>query len=163
MPETAATVETPGEKLMRQWYAGKLTERLIQTTSMKQSRDLLRRGAKKMQDGTLGTFDESGEGGEPVNINIGDQIIHQAATEKPTPPENVQIMDGSTTSTSSDWTTSTSSDWLKKALVSAALVASGAGAGAGIPWLAGMFDKPAAVEAPTFDDTNTQYELSIKP
>ena len=50
----------------------------------------------------------------------------------------------------------------QKALVSAAMVASGAGVGAGIPWLLGAFDRPAA-ESPTFADTNTRYELSITP
>ena len=145
MPDATATVETPGEKVMRQWYLAKLAERLIQATSIAQNCSLLRRGAKKMQDGMLGTSDRNTAEEEPVNINIGDQYINQAVEAA----EAVATVAGS--------------DWLKKALVSAALVASGVGAGAGIPWLAGMFDKPAAVEAPTFDDTNTQYELSIKP
>ena len=52
----------------------------------------------------------------------------------------------------------------QKLLASAALLASGAGAGAGIPWLLGAFDQPAIVQpaAPAID-TDTQYELSIQP
>ena len=49
---------------------------------------------------------------------------------------------------------------LIKAAIGAALLATGVGAGAGIPWLMGAFgggDKPAAV------DTNTQYELRLGP
>ena len=62
---------TPGEQTLRQWYQGRMALELLQGTSMERNRQMLRRGAKKMQDGTLGQPGEPAEE-EPVNISIGD-------------------------------------------------------------------------------------------
>ena len=169
MPETATTsaaaettapsvpsapLETPAEKTMRRWYEGKLAERLMQAASMMQDRALMRRGAEKQQNGTLGQADHDPTP-DPMNISIGDQIIYQQpeatppATSVPSNP-----LSASAASQTPLW---------QKALMAASLIASGAGAGAGIPWLLGAFDKPAATQSPNFNDTNTEYELSITP
>ncbi len=147
MPDTTMEAPTTAEldrKVARQWFQGTLAERLLQATSMERNRELLRRGARKMQDGQLGIPGNDAED-EPVNIHIGDQTFTQAAApQTPTAPSGTPF-------------------W-QKALVSAALVASGAGAGGGIPWLLGAFDKPAAEQAaPTLADTDTKYQLSIMP
>ena len=54
---------------------------------------------------------------------------------------------------------------LAKTGIAAALLASGAGAGAGIPWALGAFDQqpPAVVQTAPSIDTNTQYELQLVP
>jgi hypothetical protein len=54
--------------------------------------------------------------------------------------------------------------WWQKALISAALIAGGAGVGSAIPWLLGAWQIARSVSPPaTFLDTNTQYELQIAP
>jgi len=73
-----STTETPADKTMRRFYEGSLAERLMQAASMERNRQLLRRGARKMQDGLLGQPEAvSGEDDE-VNIHIGD--IHTSST-----------------------------------------------------------------------------------
>jgi len=104
MSETV--LETPGEKTMRRWYEGKLAERLLQATQMAASRNLLRRGARKMQDGTLGQPGDPSEE-EPVNILIGDQTYN-------VPPESPSTGSGTV-------------DLLKKAAIVAALLGGGVG------------------------------------
>jgi len=76
---TEAPTETPGEKTLRRFYEGRLADRLIQVASMERNRALLRRGARKMQDGTLGQCGDLTEEEEPLNISIGDQIHYHAA------------------------------------------------------------------------------------
>ncbi len=141
--ETPATAELD-RKVARQWFQGKLAERLIQATSLERNREVLRRGARKMQDGQLGTPGGDIEE-EPVNIHIGDQTFTQAAApQTPTAPSATPF-------------------W-QKALVSAALVAGGAGIGGGVPWLLGAFERPAVEQtAPVFTDADTQYRFSILP
>jgi len=78
---------TPGEQTLRQWYQGRMALELLQGTSMERNRQMLRRGAKKMQDGTLGQPGEPAEE-EPVNISIGDtyQVMPaQQGQQQPTP------------------------------------------------------------------------------
>ena len=44
------------------------------------------------------------------------------------------------------------------------MVAGAAGVGGSVPWLLGAFERPAVEQAaPTLADTDTRYELSIKP
>ncbi len=146
MPTTGNSVETPAEKLMLQWYQGKLAERLMQATSLTQNRNLLRRGARKMQDGTLGTcIGDTDTEEEPVNIHIGDLTIAQAAPSLPptTPAAKKDI-----------------GSLLKTLLISAALAA-GPGVGIAIPWALGAFDKPKMPAAMVDTDTDTRYELRI--
>lgn len=121
----------------------------MQVASMERNRELLRRGSKKMQDGTLGTPIGNVED-DPVYITIGDQIIHQTLPpqepQEPPQPPTVEVPD-------------IAMDWMKKALLSTALVLGGVGVGAAVPWLLGAFDKPTT----TFTDTNTRYELTLDP
>jgi len=151
MPETT-TQETPGEKTMRRFYEGDLARRLIQTASMEKNRELLRRGSKKMQDGTLGQSDPNVTEDDPMNITIGDQYHVAAPQQTETPAVGFIANTATEVATGSN---------LKTALLSAALLASGCGLGAGIPWLLGAFDKSAPVSQSA--DTNTQYEFSITP
>jgi len=120
------SLETPPEKTMRRFYEGKLAERLMQAASMEQNRQLLRRGARKQQDGTLGTPGDGITSEDPVNIHIGD--IHQLV---PSISSNSQAQ------------VSKVSRLAKSALIAAALL-SGGGIGAVVPWLLGAFDRPAA-------------------
>ena len=146
MPVTETPVVTPGEKLMLQRYQGRLAERLLQATSLAQNRNLLRRGARKMQDGTLGTASDGAEE-EPVNIHIGDMTVTQSATPlsqaEPTTPASKKDI----------------GSLLKTLLISAALAA-GPGIGVAIPWALGAFDRPAAA-AVVDTDTDTRYKLQI--
>ena len=146
MPETVQT-ETPADRTMRRWFEGKLAERLGQAGQMFQDRAMMRRGAKKQQDGTLNQPGEPEP--EDMNIRVGDEIHYYDAPK---------------TIASSPVQTSGFADFLKKAAIAAALTAGGAGVGVGIPWLLGAFEKaapavvPAAVES---IDTDTQYELRL--
>lgn len=71
-------VETPGEKTMRRWYEGRLAARMVQIGQMALDREILRRGARKMQDGVLGeeTNASYGTEGEPMDISIGDKPVY---------------------------------------------------------------------------------------
>ncbi len=126
----------------------------MQAASMTLDRNLLRRGARKMQDGNLGraaTDDEE----EPVNIHIGDQVFTQTAPVSQQSEPAVEPASAAEKVTTPLW---------QKAAATAALLAGGAGVGAGVPWLAGLFDRqPAAVERPAPADSDTRYELSITP
>jgi len=90
------------------------------------------------------------EGDDAMGVNIGDHIHYHQAVE---PVAKQQAVAPAATTTPL---------W-QKLLTSAAMLASGAGAGAGVPWLLGAFDRPAVVQpAATAIDTDTQYELSIQ-
>ena len=151
MPETTTETPTTAEldrKVARQWFQGNLAERLMQATSMERNREVLRRGARKMQDGQLGTPGGDVEG-KPVNITRGDQIFTQTTpAAQPTAPQ----------------ASASGTPFWQKALASAAFAAGGAGLGAGVPWLLGAFERPATEQtSPALTDTNTQYRLSITP
>jgi len=121
MPETPT--ETPGEKTLRRFYEGRIADRLIQVASMERNRALLRRGARKMQDGTLGQpGDPSGE--EPVNISIGDIHYHQ---ETPTvdPPPGA----GTGTGTGPAQPAAETPLWKRAAVLAAIMAATGGSAG----------------------------------
>jgi hypothetical protein len=173
MPETT---ETPAAKTMRQWYQAKLAERLIQVCSMERNRSLLRRGARKMQDGVLGkSGDDDAE--EPMNIHIGDQIL--TATE-PAPPEvptdadtHQPVPDPSPQTPTPPITEPTTESPLDNApekaksaasiigkwATVAALLAGSGGLGAGATWLFGGGDeRPAVTDA----DTDTRFDMDIR-
>lgn len=167
MPETGTStlpqMETPGEKTIRRYYEGRLAARLMHVASMEQNRAMLRRGARKMQEGTLGQPGEPIEE-EPVNISIGDviQYLPQAAAESmvaqlPATPVTAPAPATPATAATPLW---------QRAALTAALLASGAGAGAGVPWLLGAFDKaPAAAVQPTPQgvDADTWFDLRLSP
>uniref|UniRef100_A0A6H1ZQ48 Uncharacterized protein n=1 Tax=viral metagenome TaxID=1070528 RepID=A0A6H1ZQ48_9ZZZZ len=138
MPETIPSpTETPGQRTMRRFYEGKLAERLLQAGQMAKDRIMLRRGAMKQQNGTLGQPSTSGEA-DPMSgdltISVGDSIhYHQSAAESSAPQPPAKKPMGT----------------LAKAALATALLGTGVGAGVGVPWLMGMFDKqPPPVEMP---------------
>ena len=98
---------------------------------------MLRRGAMKQQNGTLGQPSTSGEA-DPMSgdltISVGDSIhYHQqaAGSSAPQPPPKKPM------------------GVLGKAALAAALAGGGFGLGYGVPWLIGMFNRPPPpVETP---------------
>ena len=117
-----------------------------------------------MEDATVLAAEDEAMGHLIVtgDINVGDPASLQKAISALSGQPVPQATAATETPAASPVTSAATPLW-QKALVSAALVASGAGAGAGIPWLLGAFDKPAAVQPAVDTDTNTLYELSIKP
>ncbi len=148
MLQTVPRPEVTPEKIMKQWYQGKLAERLMQAGAMAKDRALLRRGSRKMQDGTLGQSSDSTAEDDAMNIHIGDVVVSQA---EPSPPPATPVVARPNIAPVAGGAGS----FLKKALLSAALLALGGGAGSIIPWLAGAFDKPA-VQTVVDTDTDTQ-------
>ena len=98
---------------------------------------MLRRGAYKQQDGTLGQPSDPAVEEEPVNIRIGDEIHHHAVA--PMPEKQSSLL----------------------AKLAPWLLAGTLGAGAtGIPWLlSSLQEKPIE----TVVDTDTQYILELLP
>ena len=141
--------ESPGERVMRQHYQGRIADRMAQVASMAANRELLRRGARKMQDGTLAQPGDPTEE-DPMNIRVGDEVNHYYPAS---------IAEPSQLPTIPETTPSTPPGTLAKLAISAALLASGAGVGAGIPWLLGAFSQkpPAAQE---YIDTTTSIGIS---
>lgn len=128
--------ETPGEKVMRQWYQGKLAERMGQFAAMMKARQLLHRGALKMQDGTLGQPGEP-ETVEDMNIRIGDENHY------PTP------------------ITPSEPGFASK--IAPLLLAAALGAGGLALWNAIQPNDPIPTVIPIDTDTNTQYILGLVP
>ena len=163
---------TPGEKTMKWWYQAKLAERLVQAMSMEKNRILLRRGAQKMQDGTLGQVGEPEEE-EPMNISIGDTYqVMPAQPSQPvvsTPTPTVSTPEVSTPVAPTVSTSVSPSNGPSKvtvagilAAVLAAVLASGV-VGTGVAWLAGAFDKtpvtpPTTVTTVTPPTTANQFD-----
>ena len=143
MPETEAK---EAKKVMRHWFQGKLAERMMQATSIAQGRAILRRGARKMQDGTLGSI-AAGDAVEDddMGVSVGNKITNYYGMAPPASEPEVARSNAA-------------GSLVKTLLISAALVA-GPGIGVAIPWALGAFDKPAA--AAVSADTDTQYELRI--
>ncbi len=133
LPPSQSQAESPGKKTMRRYYEGRLVEELMQATSMAQNRAMLRRGARKMQDGTLNQPGEPAEE-EPVNISIGDTVYHaaQSSAAGEVPAKSASPA---------------ASGALAKIGLAAALLAGGAVAGVAVPWLAGWFTQKPAAEA----------------
>jgi hypothetical protein len=118
------------EKAKRGWIGLRTAGEAMGIAAVDRSHRIAERLVIKTQDGTLGKPTEeptSGpieEDGE-MGIHVGDTVNHNY------PPK---------------------ASGLKKAAITAAQLAAGGGAGAGIPYLMGAFDKP---------DADTKYELRL--
>jgi len=163
MPETEQTTsgldtphptETPKERVMRQWYQMKIAERTGQFGNMLQNFAMLRRGAKKQQQGTLGQPDGAEDAGEdPMHISVGDtyMTVHQSADTDGAQPETDVAQP----------TTSGMSTAQKLALGTALAVGIGGG-GLGIGTLIASLLRPDTPTQEFVDtDTDTQYELFL--
>ena len=154
------TTETPARRTMRQWFQGRLATDLLQAGQMAEKTELLLRGARKMQDGTLGQSTGEPQGMEDMNIRVGDETHHhypappvEAVAPSPPPVEPVKP----TTPKPSF----PSSDLLGKAVLAAALMGTGGAIGVGALGLMGAFDKPdpPVATAPSDKDTITQIGI----
>ena len=135
---------------MKQWYQGKLTERLMQAGAMAKDRALLRRGSRKMQDGTLGERSDNAVENDAMNIHIGDVVVSQS--EQTPPPSPVQeVARPNIAPAAGAWGP------LRKAIFVAGLLSAGTGLG----MLIGASDEPVPPAPVAHTDTNTQYELII--
>ena len=82
----ALQIETPGQRVFRQWFQGKLAERMIAAGLMARKTDMLLRGALKQQDGTLGQPGEP-TGADDMQISVGDTYVMGGDTaEAPAAP-----------------------------------------------------------------------------
>jgi len=129
----------PAERVMRQWYQGKLAERLGQFAAMQQDRAILRRGAIKMQDGTLGQSAQPPTVEDDMNIRVGDEVHNHYPTAAAANQESVQP--------------SAEPSLLRKFAPLLLAGAIGAGAVAAPRYFQG--------EAPALSDTDTQYFLEL--
>lgn len=138
------TSSTSPEKVAAQWYQMRLANEAVQAAQMFRDRELLRRGARKMQDGKLGTPETPPAEEEDMQVRIGDEVhYHQnesaAAAARPA---------------------SAASTLTKRALPLALAAALGGGAGA-LPWLVpALLDRPE-VEETDYTDRDTQYLLEL--
>lgn len=131
--------ETPAQRTARRWYEMRIAERLMQAASLAQNRALLRRGARKLQDGNLGfSNNQANLEEEPMQIRVGDEIHYQQAP--PPAPNLLPQSPGSLIRT------------VGIPLLAAVL---GGGAGFGIPWLLGAFQQAAPVATSDADTVNT--------
>jgi hypothetical protein len=148
---------------MRRFYEGRLAERLLHVSQMAQDRSMMRRGARKMQDGTLGTKDaaepasDSEDGEDGVSIRIGDDVHYHTTTSTtpaaPAPlPAPVAPVQPPAAKPSNTW-----GKLAGAAVLGAALLLGGGGLGILSPWALGAFDKPTAV-----NDTDTDTATSIQ-
>jgi hypothetical protein len=110
---------------------------------MAKDRAMLRRGATKQQDGTLGQPDEGQEAKpmtDAMTISVGDAVHYH---EAPSPPAETAPAKSSGIAGA-----------VGKAAIMAALVGSGVGVGAAIPWMLGLLNRALspAVETPVDRD-----------
>jgi len=164
---------TPGEQTLRQWYQGRLAMTLMQGASMEKNRQMLRRGAMKQQDGTLGEPGEPAEE-EPVNISIGDTyqvmpmqqsvpsvaatpVVGPGMEASPAVPaaESAAVTQATITAPAAE--TPTTPLWKQAAAVAAILAGMGGSAGLA-SYLTSQAEQPAAAPAA---DTNTEYQLRL--
>ena len=143
--------KTAGQKTMRRWFEGRLAERLLQAGQMAEDRASLRRGAKKMQDGTLGQpTDGDPVDEEAMNIRIGDDIHYEQAKPEQYPPAAPPQAPAK-------------SNTLATIATAAALLAGGGLAGYAVNAL--MKPDPAPVVQPVVNptvDTDTRYMLRLR-
>jgi len=150
MPEQIATTqpETPGQKTMRRFYEGRLAERLMLASDLHEGRALMRRGARKQQDGTLGEPGDAATAEEQMAIRIGDEIhYHQTAaagTMAATPPTATTVAQPSAPAGSAPAPASALSAIAKAAIVGASLLGTG---GIGTSFYA-LLKPTAAAEPP---------------
>jgi len=138
---TETPAETPARKVMRQWFQGKLAERLAHSANMSLDRELLRRGARKQQDGTLGQPSQSADTAETagVNIRVGDDIHYHTESARQAPADSTKTL---------------TQKLLPYALVAASALGAG-GLGSGLTaWL--LQEPPAA------EDTDTTRRIEIE-
>lgn len=138
----SATEQIRREKTARRFYETQLADRAVQIAHLVANRRMLRRGAYKQQDGTLGQPGEPSVEEEPVNIRIGDDN-HYGEPEKPATVA----------------TTGLPKTLLEKALP--LLLAGGLGAGGAL-----AYDKlttPADISTTPTVDTDTRYILELVP
>ena len=128
MSDASTTAEAPPLKTMRRFFEGRLAERLLLAGNMAADRALLRRGARKMQDGTLGQPDGIGTEDETVHIRIGDDYYHQDTAQ---PPQTQPAATAMTARTG-----------LAQKLGAAALVAALLGSGGAAGYLASWLSQP---------------------
>ena len=140
------TTDTPERQVVRQWYQAKLGERLLQAGQMGLDRAMLRRGACKMQDGTLGQQGVKPVSEEDMNIRVGDEVHHHYN------PEALEGLPGEG---------SPKPGLLQKAIPY--LVGAAIAGGLNAAWVSSRptADKPP--ESPVVTDTDTQYILELVP
>ena len=121
---------------------------------MSKDRALLRRGSRKMQDGTLGqkSDNETTEDGQ-MNIHIGDLVVSQ--TEQPPPSIPEVARPNIAPASEGAWGP------LKKAILATALLTGGGGLATIGSWALGAFDHPTP-PAMVDTDTDTRIELIIE-
>ncbi len=126
---------------LKKWQDMRLAERAVQMLHSANARKIVNRLILKTQNGTLGESDPEADKflGENMQVRVGNEIHNYPEPVAPSPASGAVSL-------------------AKKATLVAALLAAGGGAGAGIPWIAGAFDKP---DAPATLDTDTRYELRI--
>lgn len=85
MPETVQPQEEMNPRL-RQWFQMRAAERILQAGNMAKDRGLLRRGAQKQQDGTLGQSgpEPSASASDAMNIAVGDVTNHNYYSQSAT-------------------------------------------------------------------------------
>lgn len=138
MPELTA-----GEKVLKHWYQGKLGERLLQAAQMGLDRAMLRRGARKMQNGTLGQPGDAPAGEDEMNIRIGDEVHnHYRAKGQLSNPGG---------------------SLLAKAAPLLLAILLGVAGLLGVQWLMGYPPMSGGVPAETVVDKDTQYLLELVP
>lgn len=164
--ETAAQPEeTPARRLMRQWYQALLGLKVLQAGQMAEDRRMLRRGARKQQDGTLGTTDQPPENEvDEMQIRVGDEVHHHVHNNvaAPPPPEPPPPTEPDTPPPEAPAPAEPDPTPEREGMSTLGKVAVALGAaalipGIGIPLAAafGAFDKPPAHAEFTDTDTDT--------
>ena len=126
------------EKIVRGWMGTRLAHEALQVQKDARRQTIVERLIRKTQDGTLGQKDAHAEV-EPMGVHVGDITNHHY------PPAARQ-----------------QTGTLAKLAVVAALVAGGAGLGAGGPWLLDALQPPPAdVTQPS--DQDTLFDLRLVP
>lgn len=144
MPESGPN-ETRPEKTMRQHFDLDLGLEALQAAQMAKDREMMRRGAMKQQDGTLGISPGNPEPlDDDMNIRVGDETNHYHLEPTPAPVPQPKPQ---------------SAGLLPKMALAAALLGTGGVATLGTAWALGAFDHPQ-VEVPV--DTNTHKQHAVQ-
>lgn len=167
------TEETRPERTMRNWYEAKIAQWLLHGVSMEKNRQMLRRGAIKQQDGTLGEAGGPEWEEEPVNISIGDthNTIYGGAggasngaavstpADGPTAAEPATPTPAEPTAPTIELPEPGLSNWAKAGILAAALGVPSAGI---IGYLAGQGNAPQQPPAAVDTDTDTTSRLTAE-